>query len=48
MGPAEATYCMQEVHERICGDHMSTKAMAYKIIRKDITGQQSTMMLWNL
>lgn len=32
--PNEAEYCLQEVHEGICGDHMSAKALAYKIIRQ--------------
>ncbi|XP_074362316.1 uncharacterized protein LOC141702547 [Apium graveolens] len=33
IGPEEAKYCLAEVHEGICGDHMSAKALAYKIIR---------------
>ncbi|XP_074374261.1 uncharacterized protein LOC141714654 [Apium graveolens] len=32
--PAEAEYCLMEVHEGICGDHMSAKALAHKIIRQ--------------
>ncbi|XP_074356235.1 uncharacterized protein LOC141695930 [Apium graveolens] len=32
--PEEADYCLQEVHEGICGDHLATKALAYKVIRK--------------
>ncbi|KAL8108608.1 hypothetical protein AgCh_024904 [Apium graveolens] len=34
VGPEEAKYCLAEVHEGICGDHMSAKALAYKIIRQ--------------
>ncbi|XP_017239647.2 uncharacterized protein LOC108212431 [Daucus carota subsp. sativus] len=34
VGPEEAEYCLREVHEGICGDHMSAKALAYKIIRQ--------------
>lgn len=33
VGPIEAKYCLAEVHEGICGDHMSAKSLAYKIIR---------------
>ncbi|XP_074363564.1 uncharacterized protein LOC141704145 [Apium graveolens] len=31
--PEEANYCLREVHEGICGDHLAAKALAYKIIR---------------
>ncbi|XP_074377178.1 uncharacterized protein LOC141718697 [Apium graveolens] len=31
--PDEANYCLREVHEGICGDHLAAKALAYKIIR---------------
>lgn len=34
IGPSEAEYCLQEVHEGICGDHLSAKALTYKIIRQ--------------
>ncbi|XP_074377022.1 uncharacterized protein LOC141718540 [Apium graveolens] len=34
IGPKEANYCLMEVHEEICGDHMSAKALAHKIIRQ--------------
>ncbi|XP_074374528.1 uncharacterized protein LOC141714934 [Apium graveolens] len=34
IGLEEAKYCLAEVHEGICGDHMSTKALAHKIIRQ--------------
>ncbi|XP_074323951.1 uncharacterized protein LOC141660867 [Apium graveolens] len=34
IGPAEAEYCLMEVHEGICRDHMSEKALAHKIIRQ--------------
>ncbi|XP_074378275.1 uncharacterized protein LOC141719796 [Apium graveolens] len=34
IGPGEAEYCLTEVHEGICGDHMSAKALAHKIIRQ--------------
>ncbi|XP_074357618.1 uncharacterized protein LOC141697234 [Apium graveolens] len=34
VGPEEAKYCLAEVHEGICGDHMSAKALAHKIIRQ--------------
>ncbi|XP_074374603.1 uncharacterized protein LOC141715014 [Apium graveolens] len=30
----EANYCLQEVHEGICGDHLAAKALAYKVIRQ--------------
>lgn len=30
----EALYCMWEVHEGICGDHMAGKALAHKILRQ--------------
>ncbi|XP_063949889.1 uncharacterized protein LOC135152732 [Daucus carota subsp. sativus] len=30
----EADYCMREVHEGICGDHMGGKALAHKILRQ--------------
>ncbi|XP_063941489.1 uncharacterized protein LOC135149648 [Daucus carota subsp. sativus] len=30
----EATYCMREVHEGICGDHMAGKALTHKILRQ--------------
>lgn len=32
--PEEADYCLQEVHEGICGDHLAIKALAYKINRQ--------------
>ncbi|XP_074336909.1 uncharacterized protein LOC141674083 [Apium graveolens] len=32
--PDEAKYYLREVHEGICGDHLATKALAYKVIRK--------------
>ena len=32
--PEEALYCMREVHEGICGDHMGGKALAHKILRQ--------------
>ncbi|XP_074361085.1 uncharacterized protein LOC141701300 [Apium graveolens] len=32
--PDEADYCLLEVHEGICGDHLSAKALAYKVIRQ--------------
>ncbi|XP_074346181.1 uncharacterized protein LOC141684949 [Apium graveolens] len=34
IGPGEAQYCLMEVHEGICGDHISAKALAHKIIRE--------------
>ncbi|XP_074346833.1 uncharacterized protein LOC141685638 [Apium graveolens] len=34
IGLEEAKYCLAEVHEGICGDHMSAKALAHKIIRQ--------------
>ncbi|XP_074327827.1 uncharacterized protein LOC141665744 [Apium graveolens] len=34
IGPEEAQYCLMEVHEGICGDHISAKALAHKIIRQ--------------
>ncbi|XP_074337069.1 uncharacterized protein LOC141674249 [Apium graveolens] len=34
IGPGEAQYYLMEVHEGICGDHMSAKALAHKIIRQ--------------
>ncbi|XP_074351741.1 uncharacterized protein LOC141690884 [Apium graveolens] len=34
IGPGEAQYFLMEVHEGICGDHMSAKALAHKIIRQ--------------
>ncbi|XP_074328058.1 uncharacterized protein LOC141665969 [Apium graveolens] len=34
IGLGEAQYCLMEVHEGICGDRMSAKALAYKIIRQ--------------
>ncbi|XP_063938044.1 uncharacterized protein LOC135147920 [Daucus carota subsp. sativus] len=34
IGPEESEYCLREVHEGICGDHMSAKSLAYKIIRQ--------------
>ncbi|XP_074351844.1 uncharacterized protein LOC141690815 [Apium graveolens] len=34
IGPGEAQYCLMEVHEGICRDHMSAKALAHKIIRQ--------------
>ncbi|XP_074373811.1 uncharacterized protein LOC141714178 [Apium graveolens] len=34
IGPEEANYCLMEVHEGVCGDHMSAKALAHKIIRQ--------------
>ncbi|XP_074358063.1 uncharacterized protein LOC141697543 [Apium graveolens] len=34
IGPGEVQYCLMEVHEEICGDHMSAKALAHKIIRQ--------------
>ncbi|XP_074323982.1 uncharacterized protein LOC141660900 [Apium graveolens] len=30
----EANYCLWEVHEGICGDHLAAKALAYKVIRQ--------------
>ncbi|XP_074341926.1 uncharacterized protein LOC141679323 [Apium graveolens] len=30
----EADYCLQEVYEGICGDHLAAKALAYKVIRQ--------------
>ncbi|XP_074342695.1 uncharacterized protein LOC141680339 [Apium graveolens] len=30
----EADYCLREVHEGICGDHLAAKALAYKVIRQ--------------
>ncbi|XP_074374612.1 uncharacterized protein LOC141715023 [Apium graveolens] len=30
--PDEANYCLWEVHEGICGDHLAAKALAYKVI----------------
>ncbi|XP_074337411.1 uncharacterized protein LOC141674600 [Apium graveolens] len=32
--PDEADYCLREVHEGICGDHLVAKALAYKVIRQ--------------
>ncbi|XP_074336827.1 uncharacterized protein LOC141673998 [Apium graveolens] len=32
--PEEANYCLREVYEGICGDHLAAKALAYKIIRQ--------------
>ena len=34
IGPEESEYCLREVHEGICGDHMLAKSLAYKIIRQ--------------
>ncbi|KAL8124074.1 hypothetical protein AgCh_011906 [Apium graveolens] len=34
VGPEEAKYCLSEVHEGICRDHMPGKALAHKIIRQ--------------
>ncbi|XP_074346731.1 uncharacterized protein LOC141685537 [Apium graveolens] len=34
IGPTEAEYCLMEFHEGICGDHISAKARAHKIIRQ--------------
>ncbi|XP_074323036.1 uncharacterized protein LOC141659984 [Apium graveolens] len=34
VGLKEAKYCLTEVHEGICGDHMSAKSLAHKIIRQ--------------
>ncbi|XP_074336124.1 uncharacterized protein LOC141673288 [Apium graveolens] len=34
VGPVEAEYCLMEVHEWVCGDHMSAKALTHKIIRQ--------------
>ncbi|XP_074357139.1 uncharacterized protein LOC141696896 [Apium graveolens] len=34
IGPEEAKYYLMEVHEGICGDHMSANALAHKIIRQ--------------
>ncbi|XP_074351331.1 uncharacterized protein LOC141690425 [Apium graveolens] len=34
IGPEEAKYCLAEVYEGICGDHMSAKTLAHKIIRQ--------------
>ena len=31
---AEGLYCMREVHEGICGDHMGAKSLAHKILRQ--------------
>ncbi|XP_074336344.1 uncharacterized protein LOC141673494 [Apium graveolens] len=30
----EADYYLREVHEGICGDHLTSKALAYKVIRQ--------------
>ncbi|KAL8098862.1 hypothetical protein AgCh_031544 [Apium graveolens] len=30
--PDEVDYCLREVHEGICGDHLAAKALAYKVI----------------
>ncbi|XP_074346728.1 uncharacterized protein LOC141685533 [Apium graveolens] len=32
--PDEANYYLREVHEGICGDHLASKALAYKVIRQ--------------
>ncbi|XP_074364000.1 uncharacterized protein LOC141704711 [Apium graveolens] len=32
--PDKADYCLRNVHEGICGDHLAAKALAYKVIRK--------------
>ncbi|XP_074337280.1 uncharacterized protein LOC141674475 [Apium graveolens] len=32
--PNVADYCLREVHEGICGDHLAAKALAYKVIRQ--------------
>ncbi|XP_074336017.1 uncharacterized protein LOC141673183 [Apium graveolens] len=32
--PEDANYCLQEVHEGIRGNHLASKALAYKIIRQ--------------
>ncbi|XP_074355832.1 uncharacterized protein LOC141695490 [Apium graveolens] len=32
--PDKAYYCLREVHEEICGDHLAAKALAYKVIRQ--------------
>ncbi|XP_074323812.1 uncharacterized protein LOC141660721 [Apium graveolens] len=32
--PDEADYCLREVHEGICGDHLAAKALVYKVIRQ--------------
>ncbi|KAL8103719.1 hypothetical protein AgCh_028066 [Apium graveolens] len=34
VSPEEGKYCLEEVHEGICGDHMSAKDLAHKIIRQ--------------
>ncbi|XP_074346651.1 uncharacterized protein LOC141685450 [Apium graveolens] len=34
VGPEEEKYCLAEVREGICGDHMYAKALAHKIIRQ--------------
>ena len=36
--PIEADYALREVHEKICGQHLGGKALAYKVMRQDITG----------
>ncbi|XP_074377148.1 uncharacterized protein LOC141718668 [Apium graveolens] len=32
--PEEADYCLREVHEGICGDHLAAKTLAYQVIRQ--------------
>ncbi|XP_074377049.1 uncharacterized protein LOC141718567 [Apium graveolens] len=45
IGPGEAQYCMMEVHEGICGDHMSAKALAHKIIRQGARGDLGYLLV---
>ena len=34
LSPSDADYALREVYERICGDHLGGKSLAYKIIRQ--------------
>ncbi|XP_074342230.1 uncharacterized protein LOC141679701 [Apium graveolens] len=36
--PDKADYCLREVHEGICGDHLAAKELAYKVIRQGYYG----------
>ncbi|XP_074342429.1 uncharacterized protein LOC141679980 [Apium graveolens] len=45
IGPREAQYCLMEVHEGICGDHMSAKALALKIIRQGARGDLKYLLV---
>ena len=32
--PSKAKYALQEVHDRLCGNHLRGRALAYKILRQ--------------